>query len=81
MIAEVLYGEEDWVGTISGPPVIDGFDEHGFTMSVPTDRGVLTIMVSQGDPEMTQADVDALTVALRERFEERKAEREQERHA
>ena len=75
MIAEVLYGEENWVGSISGPPVIDGYDEHGFTMSVPTERGVLTIMVSQGDPEMTQADVDALTQALRERLDERFKER------
>ena len=62
MIAEVLYGEEGWVGSISGPPVIDGYDEHGFTMSVPTDRGVLTIMVSQGDP--CEIDYDKLREAL-----------------
>ena len=66
MIAEVLYGEENWVGAISGPPVIDGFDEHGFTMSVPTDRGVLTIMVSQGEPEFrfTAEDADKLRAEL-----------------
>ena len=66
MIAEVLYGEEGWVGSISARPVIDGFDEHGFTMSVPTDRGVLTIMVSQGEPEFrfTAEDADQLRAEL-----------------
>ena len=66
MKAEVLYGEEDWVGSISGPPVIDGFDEHGFTLSVPTDRGVLTIMVSRGVPEFrfTAEDANQLRAEL-----------------
>ena len=66
MKAEVLYGEEDWVGSISARPVIDGFDEHGFTLSVPTDRGVLTIMVSQGEPEFrfTAEDADKLRAEL-----------------
>jgi len=70
MIAEVLFGEEDWVGTISGPPVIDGYDEHGFTMTVPTERGNLTIMVSQGDPCEFSAD------ELREALERARMERE-----
>jgi hypothetical protein len=64
-------GEESWLADGYGEPQFTYYGGLDYEIVVHTTRGVVTMMVSPGVPELTQAHVDALTVALRERLDER----------
>jgi dienelactone hydrolase len=77
MKVEVCEGQESWIfeGGIQAVNFY-GFDSQTAEIAVQTPHGEVLLHIHPGDWEMTQADVDALTAALRERLDERFKERE-----
>ena len=75
MRVEFHTGEESWLADAYGTPEFTYFGGLDYEIVVHTTRGVVTMMVSPGEPAMTQNFVDELAAALRERFEERLQER------
>jgi hypothetical protein len=76
MKVEVCEGKEEWIfeGGIQAVNFY-GHDAQTAEIAVQTPHGEVLLHIHPGAPEMTQADVDALTQALRERLDERYQER------
>jgi len=76
MKVEVCEGKEEWIfeGGIQAVNFY-GHDAQTAEIAIQTPHGEVLLHIHPGEPEMTQAFVDELAVALRERLDERYRER------
>jgi len=70
-------GEESWLADGYGVPQFTYYGGDDYEIVVKTTRGVVTMMVSPGEPEF-EFDVEEFREALNRRLNERKTEREME---